>query len=166
MTYLFGDVEGLKGFNDLAVALGGAGRIPYLLPLVERGVYRLDGMAAAPRIKVGADVLPWWPLLGVYVIVEQGEASASDLTAVPGVAGAWWGASHPLDPDLATADGRPMSEADGLHITYCFLDDDPVATAGRLSEPLETRWAETGVLPLLAAPFHVVVGHDYASHLP
>jgi hypothetical protein len=166
MTYLFGDVAGLKEFNDLAVALGGAGRIPYLLPLVERGVYRLDGMAAAPRIKIGADVLPWWPIGGVYVIVEQGAAAPPDLVDIPGVAGAWWGGSYPLDPDLATADGRPMSEVDGLQITYCFLDDDPVATARRLSGPLESRWAETGVTPLLAAPFHVVVGHEFARHLP
>jgi hypothetical protein len=166
MTYLFADVAGLKEFNDLAVALGGAGRIPYLLPLVERGVYRLDGTAAAPRIKVGADVLPWWPLQGAYLLVERGEASASDLVTVPGVAGVWWAASFPLDPHLPTADSRPMSSSQGLQITYCFLDDDPVATARRLAEMLEKRWADSGVVPLLAAPFYPVVGYDYDHHVP
>jgi hypothetical protein len=166
MTYLFGDVGGLKEFNDLAVALGGAGRIPYLLPFVERGVYRLDGMASAPRIKIGADVLPWWPLRGVYLMVEQGRASPAEIIDVAGVAGVWWGGGYQVDADLATVDGRPWSSADGLQITYGFLDDDPVATAERLSEPLERRWAETGVVPLLAAPFHVVTGYDYDSHLP
>ena len=72
MTYFFADIAGLEEFNDLAVALADAGRIPYLLPLVERGVYGLDGMVAAPRVKVGADVLPWWPAQGVYLLVEAG----------------------------------------------------------------------------------------------
>ena len=90
MTYFFADIAGLDEFNDLAVALADAGRIPYLLPLVERGVYGVDGMVAAPRVKVGADVLPWWPAHGVYLLVERGEAAAADLVEVPGVAGAWW----------------------------------------------------------------------------
>ena len=46
-------------------------------------------------------------------------------TEVPGVGGAWWGRGIPVDPSIARAAG-------GAQITYCFLDDDPVATAGRL----------------------------------
>jgi hypothetical protein len=53
-----------------------------------------------------------------------------------------------------------------LQITYCFLDDDPVATARRLPDALEKRWADTGVVPLLAAPFYPVVGNDYDRHVP
>jgi hypothetical protein len=169
MTYLFSAVTGLKPFNDLAVALGGAGRIPYLLPLVERGVYRLGGMSAAPRIKVGADVLPWWPLTGVYLLVEQGETGGAALLEIPGVAGAWWGEGIELDrrdPHFSTVDGRPYSQARGLQITYCFLDDDPIDTAQRLRGILEKRWADTGVLPLLAAPFFPVVGSDYDRRVP
>ena len=73
MTYLFTGVDALEGFNDLNIAMAAAGRTPYLLPLVERGVYRLAGTVAAPRIKVGADVLPWWPARGVYLLVERVE---------------------------------------------------------------------------------------------
>ncbi len=62
-------------FNALSVALREAGRAPSLLPTVERAAYRLDGMAAAPRIKIGADVLPWWPAKGVYVLVERGDGA-------------------------------------------------------------------------------------------
>jgi hypothetical protein len=69
MTYFFAEVAALDGFNELSVALRDAGRTPYLLPLVERGVFALDGMAAAPRIKIGADVLPWWPARGVYLLI-------------------------------------------------------------------------------------------------
>ena len=169
MTYLFADLAGLKPFNDLAVALGGAGRIPYLLPLVERGVYDLVGMSAAPRIKVGADILAWWPLEGAYILIEQGEASEPELLHVPGVAGTWRGTGiglDPQDPNFATVDGIPYSQSMGLHITYCFLDDDPVDTAPRLREALEKRWADTAVVPLFAAPFYPVVGNGYDRHVP
>jgi hypothetical protein len=166
MTYFFADIEGLTPFNDLAVALGGAGRIPWLLPLVERGVYRLDGTAAAPRVKIGADVLPWSPLRGGYLVVERGTASSSQLIDVGGVAGVWWAGSDPVDPTAPTADGRPWSGADGLQITYCFLDEDPVTVAERIVPTLERRWLDGGVVPLLAAPFHPVAGFDFDRHLP
>ncbi len=165
MTYFFASLDGFKGFSDLAVALGGAGRIPYLLPLVERGVYRLDGMVASARIKVGADVLPWWPIRGVYILVERGQATSSEIVDVPGVAGVWWGESTRVD-DFPTADGSPMSSLEGLQLTYCFLDDDPVATAQRLHWALEKRWLANAVEPLLAAPFFTVPVYDFFAHTP
>ena len=61
MTYFFSDLGGLNGFLDLAKALIGADRKLPLLPPVERGVYGDLTKSAAPRVKVGADVLPWWP---------------------------------------------------------------------------------------------------------
>ena len=114
-------------------------------------MYRLDGRVAAPRVKVGADVLPWWPARGVYLLVERGDASASTLTEVPGVAGAWWGAGVHLGMPYSTADNE------GLQITYCFLDDDPVDAAERLRPVLQERWADAAIAPLLAAPFHPIV---------
>jgi hypothetical protein len=45
-SYFFTDLSAIESFNELSVALRNAGRAPYLLPLVERGVYRVDGMAA------------------------------------------------------------------------------------------------------------------------
>src|SRR5262245_52664609 len=101
MTYLFADLAGLEAFGTLGAALANAGRTPYLLPAVERAVYRLTGTIAAPRIKIGADVLPWWPARGVYLLVERGEASASELVEVPGVAGAWWGKGIPVSAPYA-----------------------------------------------------------------
>jgi hypothetical protein len=171
MTYFFTDVERLDAFNALNVAMTEAGRNPYVegrptesplpgMPLIERGAYRLTGMAAAARVKVGADVLPWWPAKGVYLLIEQGEAPAGSLTEVPGVGGAWWGTGLGLGPPYANADQS------GLQITYCFLDGDPVDTAGRLRPVLERRWAQEPVAPLLAAPFHTVVRHDWGRYLP
>ena len=54
----------------------------------------------------------------------------------------------------------------GQSITYCFLDDDPVATAERLRPVLEKRWAADGIEPLLAAPFYAVVPHQWDRYVP
>ncbi len=152
MTYFFTDVKGLKGFNELSTALGDAGRKMELLPPVQRGVYDVASKAAAPRIKVGADVLPWWPSRGVYLLLELGEASSADLLEVDGVAGVWSATSRHIDP--------------AQQITYCFLDDDPVTTAQRLAPVLERRWNATGIEPLLAAPLHLVVPYEWDRHVP
>ena len=159
MTYFFADVKGLKGFNELSTALGDAGRKLKLLPPVQRGVYDVATKVAPARIKVGADVLPWWPSRGVYLLLEQGEAPATDLLAVDGVAGIWSATSHGVERTLASAEA-------GQRITYCFLDDDPVTTAQRLRPVLERRWNTTGIEPLLAAPFHLVVPHEWDRHVP
>jgi hypothetical protein len=161
MTYFFSDVGGLPGFLELAAALRGAGRMMPLLPHVERGVYEVQAKRAAPRVKVGADVLPWWPVLGGYLLVERGEASgaaSNDLLAVDGVVGAW-SASAVAAPKVSTAEL-------GQVITYCFLDDDPVAAALRLRPILEKRWSVSGIEPLFAAPFHSVVPHEWGRHVP
>jgi hypothetical protein len=160
MTYLFTDVGGLPGFLDLNAAMADVGRTPYLLPTVERAVYRLEGMSAAPRIKVGADVLPWWPVMGVYILVERGSASPAPLADVEGVGGAWWGAGLAMGPPYATGDNE------GLQITYCFLDDQPAAVGERLRPVLEERWRSTGAEPLLAAPFQPLAPYDWGRYLP
>src|SRR4029450_3806402 len=77
-----------------------------------------------------------------------GERPSAALVHVPGVLGPWWGGPVPLDVPYATADNA------GLQFTYCFLDDDPVATAERLRPALDARWAGDAVAPRLAAPFH------------
>jgi hypothetical protein len=160
MTYLFTDVETLSLFNDLNIAMAEVGRTPYLLPTIERAVYRLDGTAAAPRVKVGADVMPWWPARGVYLLVEQGEVSPAELVGAPGVGGVWWGGALPMEPPYATADTA------GLQVTYCFLDDDPPVVGERLRPVLASRWDSSGATPLFAAPFHTLVDYDWGRYVP
>ena len=160
MTYLFKDLDGLTGFSELSTALAQAGRVPYLLPVVERSVYRLNGRLAAPRIKAGADVLPWWPAKGVYVLIERGEESPAALIDTAGVGGIWWGGSLSMGPRYATAPN------DGLQISYCFLDADPADTAVRLRPALEARWARGKIAPLFAAPFHTLVPHEWERFVP
>jgi hypothetical protein len=160
MTYLFTDVAGLAAFTRLNSAMSEAGRTPFVMPPVERAVYRLDGTVAAPRIKVGADVMPWWPAKGVYLMIERGTASPAQLVDVPGIGGVWWGAALPLDPPYVTADTT------GLQITYCFLDDEPAEVGERLRPVLASRWGDAEVTPLLAAPFHTLGDYDWARYVP
>jgi hypothetical protein len=158
MTYFFSDPSGLGGFLDLAKALIGADRKLPLLPPVERGVYNVQSKSAAPRVKVGADVLPWWPIIGVYLLLERGDAPADRLLDVDGVAGVWSAASLAVDAKMASAKA-------GQSITYCFLDDDPALIAERLRPALEKRWSD-GVEPLIAAPFHTVVPYEWDRYVP
>jgi hypothetical protein len=54
----------------------------------------------------------------------------------------------------------------GKQITYCFLDEDPVACAAGLAERLRQRWASGAVKGLLAAPFYTVVPFDWGAIFP
>lgn len=159
MTYFFTDRAGLRGFNELSTALGNAGRKLALLPPVERGVYEVQGKAAAPRVKVGSDVLPWLPARGAFLLVERGPAPVHPLVEVEGVAGVWSALSRRVDASLASAQGNQS-------ITYCFLDDDPIATAERLRPVLAARWADPGIEPLFAAPFFAVVPYEWDRYVP
>ena len=159
MTYFFSDTAGLEGFLTLSKALGDADRKLPLLPHIERGVYDVRQKTAAPRIKIGADVLPWWPIRGAYLLLESAATPAAELIEVDGVAGVWSTTAIDVGPRLASA--RP-----GQQLTYCFLDQDPVATAHRLLPVLEKRWAATDIEPLFAAPFHPVVPYEWDRYLP
>lgn len=159
MTYFFTDPGGMEPFLALSKALGDAGRKLPLLPPVERGVYDVTNRLADGRVRVGADVLPWWPSRGVYLLLERGSATLDRLVEVDGVAGAWAATSLPVEARLASAPAGQM-------ITYCFLDDDPVAVAERLRPVLQVRWDEHTAVPLFAAPFHTVVPHEWDRYVP
>lgn len=157
MTYFFTGTQGLQEFNTLSEALRDAGRSPFILSPVERGVYQVQGRRAAARDKVGADVLPWLPTRGVYILLEEGEAANAPLLEVAGVAGVW----------DAVAEFSAFSTAPaGQRLSFCFLNDDPVAVARRLRPVLERRWREHGIACSLAAPFYTVVPYQWHDYLP
>jgi hypothetical protein len=158
MTYFFADGAALDQFKSLSGALVG-GRRPFRLPSVESGYFRLAGKVANPGAIAGADVIPWRPARGAYLIVERGAESPVALTNIAGVAGIWWhqGGAPPV-PDFP--------DNTGVQVTYCFLDGDPVEIAERLRRPLERRWASGNVVPLFAAPFHTVVPFEWERFLP
>ena len=104
-------------------------------------------------------MLPWWPARGVYLLLETHEAPPTELLQVDGVAGIWSTVALDVGPALASAPA-------GQQLTYCFLDDDPVATAERLRPVLEKRWKATDIEPLFAAPFHPVVPYEWDRYVP
>jgi hypothetical protein len=159
MTYFFADDDGLNGFRDLGRALHSVGRMPFRIPAVHWGAYHLEGMVAAPRVKVGAEVLAWYPAPAVYALIEQGAADASALARAPGVAGVWW--ARGFDCEIL-----PDHDTSGLQVTYCFLDADPLDTARALGPLLDARWSTGEVMPLLAGPFRVPIPSELDRYLP
>jgi len=158
MTYFFADGAAFDRFRLLSEALQGERR-PFRLPSIVGNYFRLAGKIAARGAIAGADVIPWRPARGVYLLFEQGALSPQTLVNVAGVAGIWWheGGAPPV---------ADFPDNTGMQVSYCFLDGDPVETAQRLREPLERRWAERGIVPLLAAPFYTVVPFEWAKYLP
>jgi hypothetical protein len=158
MTYFLAADSALDKFSALSTALCGERR-PFRLPSVHSGYYWLDGKIASRRAVVGADVIPWRPARGAYVLLERGSGSPAGLVDTPGVAGIWWhvGGAPPT---------AGFQDNTGLQLTYCFLDEDPVEVAELLRQPLERRWASGQVTPLLAAPFYTVVPFEWQRYLP
>ena len=159
MIYMSSSADTLVSFLTLREALEGGGRWPMSLPRVGIMVGNLAGKAAAPAALVGADVIPWRPALGLYVLIEEGRASPEVLTEIAGVAGVWW-FDGMLAPPAYNSDAR------GRRATVCFLDKDPVETATRLKDKLRGRWAGGEVQGLFAAPFYLLVPFDWGRHLP
>jgi hypothetical protein len=158
MTYYFAQQAALDQFNALSRALTGERR-PRRLPTVASGYFGLAGKVAARRAITGADVIPWQPARGAYLIVERGEHSPANLAEVAGIAGIWW--------HTAAAGAAPeFCHDECTQVTYCFIDDDPVEAARRLRHPLEQRWALGKTVPLMAAPFHMVVPFEWSRYLP
>ena len=161
--YLFGAAvdAALATFFDLGASLHRAGRMPLSLPRVEVTGWEVMGRVAAPRVLVGADVVPWRPHRGMYLIIESIAETATGhvdeldaLAGIDGVAGVWryrnGGARH-----------QRLRPFDGAHLTICYLDGEPTAVAAALAAPLRARWREKGITPLLAAPFDVVLPFDH-----
>ena len=128
---------GMDGFLTLSDGVGRCRAQTAPLPPVERGVYGVQSRAAAPRVKVGADVLPWWPTRGVYLLLESTRSTAGRAARPRRRCRNLVDVALDVGPQLASAPA-------GQQLTYCFLDEDPVATASRLRPVLEKRWETTG----------------------
>jgi hypothetical protein len=155
----------LREFFDLGGRLRALGRFHrYRRSHFSGPLCVLEG-AAAPRVLVSADAVPYRPNRGVYVVVEEPvdrarldehtrwlhETHHPSLLAVEGVAGLWTFTTsnqfrdHPWD----TGDRR---------VTVVWLDGDPVAVAAALDladAPRRERDDATRVL--FAGPLQTVV---------
>ncbi len=162
VCYLMGNPvdETVDEFLALGRHLADQGRYPHALPSQYRGGLRLLEAVAAPRILISAEVVPFRPHLGTYVIIDQPEEGASQdsflhrmhtdllptLVGVPGVAGAW---SYTTTRYLR----RPMFSEGRHRMIVCYLDDDPATVGERLSPVVAEAWADAPARPVLAAPF-------------
>jgi hypothetical protein len=157
MHYLWGEplAPSIDDFFTLGAHLAKIGRFPYRLPAVMLGGFDLVATHADSTPPVTPNVLPFRPNDGMYLVLEasdRGEgptAWASDdaaaLLAVDGVAGFW----H-FNPGSLRTD---RFDTDGFSATVCYLDGDPVATAGRLDPVMADRWKREAITPAFAAPF-------------
>jgi hypothetical protein len=158
VQYLFGEplVEALDDWFVLGGRLAEVGRFPHRLPAVLLTALDVVSCHAAPSALVTDEIVPYRPNRGVYVVVERpGREDATwrwtgdeveRLLAIDGVAGLWTFATNTaLRPD----------RFDPTHyaVAFCYLDGDPVATAGPVGELLATRWDRASVTPEFAAPF-------------
>ena len=146
MTYFFSDRDGLRGFYELATALGSANRKVPLLPPVERGVYEVHSKAAARRVKVGSECAALAARSGGVFAGRAGIGISQATAGSRGRRRCLVGGVAQVDAGVASAQGNQS-------ITYCFVDDNPVATAEGLRPVLNDRWANPAIEPLFAAPF-------------
>ncbi len=170
VCYLMGTPvdQTIDDFLALGRHLAELGRFPRSLPSHYRGALRLLEAQAAPRALIAAEVVPFRPHRGIYLIVEEPDGGAGgdarlqrmhtevlpELVAVPGVAGAWTYGTTP-------AIRRPMFSDGDLRMTVCYLDDDPPVVAGRLAPVVERCWAGAPARVVLAAPFESVVRWEW-----
>ena len=169
VLYLMGNPvdETLDEFFTLGRHLAELGRYSHALPSEYRGGLRLLGAVAAPRVLVSAEVVPFRPHHGAYLIIEQpDDASTQDdfvqrlhsdilpaLVDVPGVAGAW---SYATSPEIR----RDMFSEGRYRIIVAYLDDDPASVGERLSDVVERSWAGAPSQLVLAAPFESLIRSD------
>ncbi len=169
VCYLMGNPvdETLDEFFTLGRHLAELGRYPHALPSQYRGGLRLLESLAAPRVLVSAEVVPFRPHQGVYLIVDQPDDGAdqseflqylhtevvASLVQVPGVAGAW---TYATSPEIR----RPMFSPGAHRIIVCYLDDDPATVGERLSPLVREAWDSVPAQLALAAPFESLIHTD------
>jgi hypothetical protein len=136
----------LREFYDLGGELAAKGRFHQQRRAQMSGPFRVLSTAAAPRVLVSADAVPYRPCRGVYVIVEQTRDRAAldaylrwqhaehepHFLAVPGVAGVWTFAASSRDRNERWSPGD-------RRVTVCWLDDDPLTVADGLEPIVKAR---------------------------
>jgi hypothetical protein len=109
----------LREFYELGKELHRKGRFHQHRHAHLSGPFRVVATAAAPRVLISAEAVPYRPHRGIYVVVQDAESdpfSLDTFVAVPGVAGAW-----------AFADEH-------RRITVLWCDDAALDVAARLPE--------------------------------
>jgi hypothetical protein len=121
--------ETLEAFRALGGRLRQVGRFHEHRRARLSGPFDVESIAAAPRVLVSAEAVPYRPNRGAYLVVEEGAVEPGDNTALletDGVAGVWSFAS--------AAERRGAWHPGHRRVTVCFLDEEPMAVAGALGD--------------------------------
>ena len=154
----------LREFYDLGAQLRALGRFHRHRRSHLSGPLRVLDAAAAPRVLVSAEAVPYRPDRGVYVVVEAPHDRARldahtrwlhaehhpTLLDVPGVAGLWTFATS------ATFGDHPWDTGD-RRITVVWLDEDPLSVAPKLDAADASRRArDDATRVVFAGPMETV----------
>ena len=142
VNYLIGEPvqETHDAFFALGRRLAEAGRFPHQRPSLELDFVALVRASVAPAALVSADVVPFRPHRGVYLIAETTDVGHDQtLLEVQGVAGVWTYAST----DAWTL--HPRCEREPRCITVAYVDGDVDATAAAIEPLVEPRRASGDV---------------------
>jgi hypothetical protein len=166
--YLFGEpvAQCVDEFFALRDHLIEIGRFPEWLPnRLVAGGEPVEAHAAASAL-VTAEVVPYRPNQGAYLVIEQADPPSAGarwspehverLLEIDGVAGFWSFAPTTLRPDEFSKSG--------YSVAVCYLDDDPVAIAPSIAAVLADRWEGGATRPAFAAPFVSLQPFDYERH--
>jgi hypothetical protein len=151
--------ETLKAFRDLGRELHRLDRFFEQRRAVLSGPFTVIGAHAAPRVRVSPAAVPVRPNLGAYVALWErppgspdrpgAAALVGELLELPGVAGVWEFAAHPIGAEFKweTRDHAAL---------LCYLDAPPLEVAPAIAEALDRHGADTGEAPLLAGPLETI----------
>jgi hypothetical protein len=149
----------VKAFYKLARDLHEKDRFFPHRRAIASGPLPVVGASAAARVSISAAAVPYRPNRGVYVVIGAGAGAGADgadggdvssLLEVPGVAGIWRFGPVAAVSSAPAASGETLEE----EAVVCYLDEDPVETAGRIEEVIAPAW--TGGGPRLAGPFETI----------
>jgi len=142
------------------------GRFPERLP--NRLVYGGEPVEthAAPSAAVTAEVVPFRPNRGAYLVIEQAPPGheparwprdqVDALLDLDGVAGMWSFTPTPLRPDEFSRSG--------YRVAMVYLDDDPTTVARSINSIVKKRWGEADITPAFAAPFEAARAWEWHLH--
>ncbi len=161
----------LTDFFDLADQLRALGRFFAHRKGLMGGPFLLVKEYVAARVRISAEALPYRPNRGIAALVldpvpgadadETGTwldcALFPELLRVPGVAGAYSYTARAGGRDSVFASRNPA----GRRVAVLYLDDDPLAVARALREPIGRGGRLSGELekrlrPVFAGPFETI----------
>jgi hypothetical protein len=152
--------ETLEQFQALGGQLRAVGRFHQHRRALLSGPFDVDTVAAAPRVLISAEAVPYRPNRGAYIVVEEqnpastGTASAGAesagtkaLLGCPGVAGVW--------SFVSDTEQRGAWHPGQRRVTVCFLDAEPLDVSASLDEVVGRRRPDAGAV-IHAGPVETV----------